>query len=789
MPLPSEYIPLSSSLRSRVCNRFAPSEGPADGEMLNRQELVGYLARSKDTDSSVLATIQRRAAKDNRKVNLDSEDHALLLWVGEAFSKWETRYSLESPLSDQIGRLLPLTAAMALSDDSFCIPGAHPIHQLLDALQYGAVGWQRRLDRAGQMLEQRVERAVDKALEWFRDDKTDLAAVTRELVAANERDAARAQRMVQRLAETEGARLKTLNARRDAAREINRGLSKYKLPAAIGEFLTGPWYDSAQLVLIKFGDESTEWDQMRRATQHLMQSVQPVEADSDTDRDRQQQILRHLPAQLRRWLLSLEHDQDATDSAIGLVEYAHLRLQHGQQLQLARNPPIQLDADELESPENDDEPLQTGQWYRFEDDEGELRAQLVLQLSGGEHLLFANFVGLKALDLPRRVFNQRLEDSFAVALQFQHTFSVSLAGAAGIDSEEQLENFKNPKAAPEQASSTRTAKPQSSDISASDPLPASGTALASKANAPQEWSLGPDERDAEYASYDDALDPVLAPPAGAEVAEVEELELSTAPVEVAAAVEVLELELEAPRAVPDSMAMPSEAPTAPAPAPAPEMPTQEFAPATAVPQPAPVPSTPNPAPQSSSTPIPTQPVAPVPPAQPPAAPIPTAPPPAPPPAAPIPTAPPPAPPPAAPIPTAPPLVTATVAPSTATPMAAPVPAPAAPAVSPVPAAPPPPPPPASSVVAENPAKPSLEEIDVPMGAWLGFHDGETPIMAKLAVFDPRRENYIFVNRKGIAMRELNKAELADLIDKGLVDILETRCYFRDEVERAREEDS
>ncbi len=75
-----------------------------------------------------------------------------------------------------------------------------------------------------------------------------------------------------------------------------------------------------------------------------------------------------------------------------------------------------------------------------------------------------------------------------------------------------------------------------------------------------------------------------------------------------------------------------------------------------------------------------------------------------------------------------------------------------------------------------------------MGAWLGFHDGETPMMAKLAVYDPRRDNYILVNRKGIAMREISGAELVSLMDQGLVDILETRSRFRDEVERAREED-
>ena len=41
-----------------------------------------------------------------------------------------------------------------------------------------------------------------------------------------------------------------------------------------------------------------------------------------------------------------------------------------------------------------------------------------------------------------------------------------------------------------------------------------------------------------------------------------------------------------------------------------------------------------------------------------------------------------------------------------------------------------------------------------MGAWLGFHDGETPLMAKLAVHDPGSDTYIFVNRQGIKMREI-----------------------------------
>ena len=72
-----------------------------------------------------------------------------------------------------------------------------------------------------------------------------------------------------------------------------------------------------------------------------------------------------------------------------------------------------------------------------------------------------------------------------------------------------------------------------------------------------------------------------------------------------------------------------------------------------------------------------------------------------------------------------------------------------------------------------------------MGAWLGFHDDDTPMMAKLAVHDRQEDNYIFVNREGIKMRELSKRQLIELMDNGLVDILQTESNFRDKVTRER----
>jgi hypothetical protein len=72
-----------------------------------------------------------------------------------------------------------------------------------------------------------------------------------------------------------------------------------------------------------------------------------------------------------------------------------------------------------------------------------------------------------------------------------------------------------------------------------------------------------------------------------------------------------------------------------------------------------------------------------------------------------------------------------------------------------------------------------------MGTWLGFHDGEAPLMAKLAAHDLEGDFYIFVNRKGVKMRQLTKLKLLDLIDRGMIDILETSSNFRKKVTEVR----
>lgn len=67
---------------------------------------------------------------------------------------------------------------------------------------------------------------------------------------------------------------------------------------------------------------------------------------------------------------------------------------------------------------------------------------------------------------------------------------------------------------------------------------------------------------------------------------------------------------------------------------------------------------------------------------------------------------------------------------------------------------------------------------VPVGIWLGFHDEDVSTMVKLAVYDRANDNYIFANKQGFLVRQMNTPDLLDLIENQLVDIIERRLVTR-----------
>ena len=62
---------------------------------------------------------------------------------------------------------------------------------------------------------------------------------------------------------------------------------------------------------------------------------------------------------------------------------------------------------------------------------------------------------------------------------------------------------------------------------------------------------------------------------------------------------------------------------------------------------------------------------------------------------------------------------------------------------------------------------------------------KAPTMARLAVFDPNEDCFIFVNRQGVKIRIVSRHEMLSLIDHDMVDILQVTSNFREVVTAAR----
>ncbi|GAB5451035.1 MAG: hypothetical protein Hals2KO_13630 [Halioglobus sp.] len=423
--------------------QYANTTGPKDGHVLSLEELLAYVKAPGDIDLTPYADLlhQLEAMGDP---GMPSREHAIVLrWVGEALYHYEQRFPLEEPLASTIRRLKPLAACIALTEPDFMQPDVHPLHQFLDAIQTRSVGWQSSLGRTGANLQNQVEGAVEEALQWFEDDSTNIATICSEFLETAERDNARAGKMCQRVIDTESGKSRTAAARTEATRLINGLLDKSLLPREIGEFIKGPWYDSAQLLLLKFGADSDQWREMSSTTHALLQSVQSLEGADDDRRQEVAALIARLPKDMRRWLLSLHHDTPAVNDAMATLESVHMRIMRGQALELFRVEPI--NATRLRGVQS--QPLADSldfleQWHWFAIDTyngGTIRAQLIYKNNNEQRLVFANLAGIKVLEYSFAEFDQLMSRKRVTALPTGAAFSLCLVLSAGVDTTDKLD--------------------------------------------------------------------------------------------------------------------------------------------------------------------------------------------------------------------------------------------------------------------------------------------------------------------------------------------------------------
>ncbi len=431
---------------------------------------------------------------------------------------------------------------------------------------------------------------------------------------------------------------------------INAVLQQCPAPPGIGKFLKGPWYDSAQLVLLKFGNGSEHWAQMSATTSTLLDSVTIREGEENPARRQQLfETVTQLPKELRRWLLSLQHNGDAVGNALGVVEYAHMQILRKRPLELEQTELIPVAASAKPAvADNALDSIVTGQWFSIDPGEGgPVRARLVLRMEPEGQLLFANQAGIKVLQQSFEDFSRLLASDKVSVLDSGASFSRSLAHAAGIENTADLDTLL------------------------------SAAVLQARREEEERQRLAQEQQRQEHEQAE-------------QLARDQEAQERLRQESEQAARREQELESEARLALEQQEA---------------EALQREWDEARRLKQER----------QEAGRSTPAPPAA------------------------------------------------ATITEKAESVETAPEPAPK---------------------IRGNDT-PESAALTLPMGAWLGFHDGDTPLLAKLAVHDRENNNYIFVNRSGIKMRELNSHELLLLMGNGLVDILETRSNFRDQITRAK----
>lgn len=411
---------------------------------MDREELLEYLSSGDNSDLAPLDAVLAQTEVIGDPALPTEADCAALRWVGETFDLWEKSFPLEPAPASELRKLRPVAAIAAVLDTNFYTPGAHPLHRILDTLHRAATGWQDSLGRAGQPALALVEETVAEVLALGEERRSELKDIARSVVEAMQRIQSRADRMATRAAETELGRLRAAQARVSAAGMINQALATYQAPPEIGRFLRAAWYDSAQLVFLKFGEDSEQWQKMSSTTNMLLESLQPPDAEHESRRQQLFQSVAGIPAEVKNWLLSMQHDSDAIEQIMSEIEYAHLRIMRNQPATLENIAPIELEDKKPPKPDSKVplEGVRKGQWFLIRTRENDLlRVQVTMVEHEYQQLLFCNQAGIKVQTLDFASFATLLENETARHLDSDATFSRAMTVTAGIESDEALQRL------------------------------------------------------------------------------------------------------------------------------------------------------------------------------------------------------------------------------------------------------------------------------------------------------------------------------------------------------------
>lgn len=265
--VPADAVPITQTDLTRLLSFLQRQPtAPAGGQGL-RQQLDALLARA--------------SSNSPRPRVIGKLDEDVITLVTMLFEQVLGDTALPEPLRGPIGDMqVPLLKA-AILDQGVFAEQSHPARQLLNEVTVAARDSEDLADIHRDRLRGKIEQVSKRLREEFTDDPGVFASLLEDFSRFTASERKRAALLEQRLLEAEEARALRENARLQVDRLLSERLQGLTLPAAIVQGLERGWGSLLQLILLREGERSPEWEQALLTLDELLARVAPLRSRED----------------------------------------------------------------------------------------------------------------------------------------------------------------------------------------------------------------------------------------------------------------------------------------------------------------------------------------------------------------------------------------------------------------------------------------------------------------------------------------------------------------------------
>lgn len=236
--------------------------------------------------------------------------------------------NLPDAMKALLARLQIPMLKVAIIDREFFSRKNHPARRLLNNMAQAAIGWSETAGRADGGLHAKMESIVERVLGRFEDDVDLFAELNQEFADFLAREKQGTELAEKRVAQVTQGKEQLKSARQRVLKEIDRRLAGHEvIPAVVANLLQEGWKDVLLLILLRKGEQSSDWQDALALMERLLWSVEPK-----PEAEQRQVLLQEIPGllkALRKGLNEISYDQHKMAALFKDLQACHVNCLKG----------------------------------------------------------------------------------------------------------------------------------------------------------------------------------------------------------------------------------------------------------------------------------------------------------------------------------------------------------------------------------------------------------------------------------------------------------------------------